>query len=169
MGHDHPTAVKDKILHGLEQLVRRGSNSITLWFFFFLFFFSPGPGNRWLCGWIYCSMTGLPYWRFMEFPNKKLREDWARPVEGRSPPWPIDSVVYNLHTIMYTVYNIRVSTRQVPFKHTPNQHERMWRTGEHHASEIRNKTKKKVRLPGLERVFGNFYFTLTSRGLYPQG
>lgn len=113
MGHDHPTAVKDKILHGLEQPVRRESNSITLlWWllysFFFPLFFPPGPGIGDFGN--YSFMSGLPFWRSMEF-SKKLKEDWARPVQGRSPPWPIDSV-YNLHTVSvyvrYTEYIKRV-------------------------------------------------------------
>lgn len=74
---DPPTAVKD-MLHGLEQPVRHGLNSITLvviillFFFFLFFFFSPGPGIGDF--WIYCSMTGFSFSRSMEFP-KKCKED----------------------------------------------------------------------------------------------
>lgn len=51
--------------------------------------------------------------------------------------------MYTLYTYicyvycMYSVYSIRVSTRH-PFKHNPNQHDRMCRTG----GNVRNKQRK---------------------------
>ena len=99
---DPPTAVKD-MLHGLEQPVRHGWNEVH-WtcgdysiLFFFLF---SGPGHRWLLDLLLHDW--LLIFTVYGISEEVEREDWAYPVPGRSPPWPVDSV-YNLHTITYTI------------------------------------------------------------------